>query len=77
MVNYFYLTGQSKWLKKIQRMHSWYTRACRLDLKDMWARYPPDVFRPKFDDQADIIFDFRDIQETFHLKDLELNMVRL
>uniref|UniRef100_K3ZL19 Uncharacterized protein n=1 Tax=Setaria italica TaxID=4555 RepID=K3ZL19_SETIT len=27
---------------EMQRMHSWYTRACRLGLKDLWAQYPPD-----------------------------------
>jgi hypothetical protein len=43
---------------EMQMMHSWYMRAYRFGLKDMWARYPPDVFGPKFDDQADIIFDF-------------------
>ena len=32
---------------EIQRMHSWYMRACRFGLRDLWERYPPDVFRTK------------------------------
>lgn len=43
---------------EMQMMHSRYMGACRFGLKDMWARYPLDVFGPKFDYQTDIIFDF-------------------
>ena len=28
----------------MQRMHSLYTRACRLGLGSIWARYDPDIF---------------------------------
>uniref|UniRef100_K3XSL7 Uncharacterized protein n=1 Tax=Setaria italica TaxID=4555 RepID=K3XSL7_SETIT len=27
---------------EMQRMHNWYTRACRLGLRTIWARYSPD-----------------------------------
>ena len=43
----------------------------------MWAQYTWDVFRPKFDDSADVSYDFQDIQDMFCLKELDLNIVRL
>jgi hypothetical protein len=29
---------------EMQRMHSWYTRACRLGLSSIWARYVTRIF---------------------------------
>jgi hypothetical protein len=62
----------------MQRMHSWYTRACRLGLTSMWARYVRDIFGPKDPKGVTgIMFDFEDIQNMFHLKELSIKMVRL
>jgi hypothetical protein len=62
----------------MQRTHSWYTRACRLGLTNMWARYNPDIFGPKDPKGVtDIMFDFEDIQNMFRLKELSIEMVRL
>jgi hypothetical protein len=47
-------------LVDMQRMHSWYTRACRLGLTSMWTRYDPDIFRAKDIGVTDIMFDFED-----------------
>jgi hypothetical protein len=61
----------------MQRMHSWYMRACRLQLTSMWARYDPDIFGTKDIGITDIMFDFEDIQNIFCLKELSIEMVRL
>ena len=54
----------------MKRMHSWYRRACRFDLKSIWAQYPPDIFRSQNKGVTDIMFDFQDIQEMFRLQEL-------
>ena len=61
----------------MQRMHSWYTRACRLGLSSIWARYDPDIFEPKDIGITDIMFNFEDNQNIFRLKELGIEMVRL
>jgi hypothetical protein len=61
----------------MQRMHSWYMRACRLGLSGIWARYDPDIFGAKDKGVTDIMFDFEDIQNMFRLKELSIEMVRL
>ena len=59
------------------RMHNWYTRACRLGLRSIWARYDPDIFGAKTDGVQDIMFDFQHIQKMFRLKELSIEIVRL
>ena len=61
----------------MQRMHSLYTRACRLGLGSIWARYDPDIFGAKTEGIYDIMFDFEDIHDMFRLKQLNIEMVRI
>jgi hypothetical protein len=61
----------------MQRMHSRYMRECRLRLKGIWAQYNLDIFGAKDKGVTDIMFDFKDIQNMFHLKELRIEMVRL
>ena len=61
----------------MKRMHSWYTRACRLGLKTIWARYDPDIFGAQTEGICDIMFDFEEIHDMFRLKQLNIEMVRL
>ena len=61
----------------MKRMHSWYTRSYRLGLKNIWARYDPDIFGPKTEGISDIMFDFEEIHDLFRLKQLIIEMVRL
>ena len=55
----------------------WYRRACRLQLRSIWARYPLEIFELLTVGITDIMFDFEDIQEMFRLKELGKEMVRL
>jgi len=61
----------------MKRMHTWYRRACRLQLTSIWARYRPEIFGLRTVGITDIMFDFEDIQEMFRLKELNIEMVRL
>ena len=61
----------------MKRMHSWYTRACRLGLKTIWTWYDPDIFGAKTEGIFDIMFDFEDIHDMFGLKQLNIEMVTL
>ena len=55
----------------------WYRRACRLQLRSIWARYPSDIFGSLTEGITDIMFDFEDIQEMFRLKEINVEMIRL
>ena len=61
----------------MKRMHTWYRRACRLHLTDIWARYRPEIFGLRTVGITDIMFDFEDIQEMFRLKEINVEMIRL
>ena len=61
----------------MKRLHNWYKRACRLVLRTIYAPHHPDVFGTKGPEIFDIMFDFEDIQQMFHLKELGIEMVRL
>ena len=61
----------------MKRMHTWYRRACRLQLRSIWAQYPKEIFGLLTVGVTDIMFDFEDIQEMFRLKGLNVEMVRL
>jgi hypothetical protein len=61
----------------MQKMHILYTRACRLGLSSIWARYDSDIFGEKDIRITGIMFDFEDIQNMFCLKELSIEMVRL
>jgi hypothetical protein len=60
----------------MQRMHKWHKRACRLRLRTIYAPHDPEVFGVKGPQIHDITFDFEDIQNMFHLKELGIEMVR-
>jgi hypothetical protein len=68
------IAGVSSDMKRVQ---SWYTRAYRVGIKSIWARYDLDIFGAKDIGITDIMFDFEDIQNMFHLKELSIEMVRL
>ena len=61
----------------MKRIHTWYRRACRLQLRSIWAWYPPEIFGLLTVGITDIMFDFEDIQEMFRLKEINIEMVRL
>ena len=61
----------------MKMMHNWYKRAYRLGLRTLGALHHPDVFGLKGPQINDITFDFEDIHEMFHLKELGIEMVRL
>jgi hypothetical protein len=61
----------------MQRMHSWYTRACTLGLSSIWAQYDPDIFGAEDKGVTNIMFNFEEIQNMFCLKELSIEMVRL
>ena len=63
---------------EMQRMHSWYMRACALGLRGIQARYPVDVFGPPIIPQAiDVSFDFQDLHDVFLLNMLDVQLIRL
>jgi len=62
---------------EMQRMHNWYIRACRLGLRTISVPYYSQVFGPVGPGITDVLFDFRDIHAMFHLKELDIEMVRL
>ena len=64
-------------LSYMQRMHNWYKRACILGLETIYAPHHPDVFGVKRPLIHDIMFDFEDIQNMFHLKQLGVKIVQL
>ena len=61
----------------MKKMHTWYRRACRLQLRSIWAQYPKEIFGLLTVGVTDIMFDFEDIQEMFRLKEINIEMVRL
>jgi hypothetical protein len=62
---------------EMQRMHNWYMRSCRLDLRSIWAWYKLDTVEAKDIGITVIMFDFQDIQNMFRLKELGIEMAKL
>ena len=61
----------------MKRIHTWYRRACRLQLTSIRVRYSPKIFGLRTVGITDIMFDFEDIQEMFRLQEIDIEMIRL
>jgi hypothetical protein len=59
---------------RMKRFHDWYLGALPTTIELIQARIPANTFGvPK----VKIVFDFNDVQTTFHLGVLEMNLVRM
>ena len=57
----------------MRRFHDWYLRVLQTKILIIQARFTPNTFGgPK----GKIVFDFNDMQTTFHLREMEINLVR-